>query len=212
MKTGIVFLLLTSIVALELKAQQQNNTNLPDEQTIVSKKFDDKGNLIGYDSTSIFSWKMDTTFNFGVPADSLSHLWNFSGIEQLMNEFWSDSIFGNSRVPRQPFTFGFRFSPFGDQPDDPRQHMFSDSLFAHEFPFQFDSLFFNFDFNTEEEFHHQFNKKFMDDVEERMNRFFFHDETTVFPNFENEEQRKEWEQLMEKHRREMESLRKKWQE
>src|SRR5690606_22322003 len=104
-------------------AQQQKS---PDEQIIVNKKFDDQGNLIEYDSMFIHQWSMDTTFHFGFPGDSLSFQYNFPGIEHFMKEFWRDSLFSHFSFPQQPFSFGFQFSPFGNNHIGRTPNTFSD--------------------------------------------------------------------------------------
>ncbi len=204
-------LLLIFAVAQELMAQQQNEPKMPDEQIIVNKKFNEKGDLIGYDSTAIYTWKTDTTFSFGFPDDSLLQQWDFPGIEQFMNHFRSDSIFGNLPFQKQPFTFGFRLSPFDGQFKEPGRSTFPDSLFDAEFPFRFDSLFFNFNLDSAQIFNPEFSQKFMKDFKERMSRHYFIPDWSGMPNFDNEKQKQEWEQLMEKHQREIENLKHKWQ-
>lgn len=206
-----VLLLLIFAVAQLLMAQQQNEPKMPDEQIIVHKKFNDKGDLIGYDSTAIYTLKTDTAFSFGFSDDSLLQQWNFPGIEQFMDQFRNDSIFGNLPFQNHPFTFGFRLSPFNDQFKDLGQSSVPESLFADEFPFHFDSLFFNFNLDPAQNFNHEFPQKFMKDLEERINRHFFNPDRSDFPNFDNEKQQQEWEQLMKKHRHEIENLKQKWQ-
>ena len=212
MKKVIVFMMLVFLAATNLPAQDQKQNNLPHEQITVNKKFNEKGELTGYDSTAIFTWKTDTTFSIAFPFDSLPFNRRFHGIEQFMNEFFNDSAFGNTFPGSHPFTFGFRVSPFESQPHTKIIPSIPDSLFRDNFPFRFDSLLFNFDFVPSKPYTDEFSHKFMEDFEERMNRYFFDNKSTIFPQFKTEEQRKEWEQLMEKHRRERESLRQQWQE
>jgi hypothetical protein len=213
MKKLVIATLLFSVAVFETTAQQNEKQEIPDEQIIVNKKFDEHGNLIEYDSTYIHQWSVDTTFHFGFPGDSMFYFRNFPGIERFMNEFWNDSVFGKRFFTPQPFSFGFRFSPFGNddlgnrnEPDLP------DSPFQFEFPYRFDSLFFDFGFGPNKS--PGFDHDFYEDFEERLNRhyFRFRDENFAFPGFKNEEHRQEWEQLMEKHRRELEDLQKKWDE
>jgi hypothetical protein len=211
MITGILLITVSGI-----NAQQQKEQESPDEQIIVNKKYDEQGNLIEYDSTYIHQWSTDTTFHFGFPGDSLSYQYNFPGIERFMKEFWNDTVFGSPFFPRQPFSLKFRFSPFDDEEFDlpPGSPWFTDSMILRNFPFQFDSLYFDFGFDPPEKSHHKFNEEFFKDFEQRLNQHFFRfrDENFGFPKFKNKEYQEEWEQLMEKHRQEMEELRKKWQE
>ncbi len=213
MKKFVFLTLIFSVVVFEGKAQQQQEKETPDEQTIVKRKYDEHGNLTGYDSTYIHRWSLDTTFHFGFPGDSLSFQYNFPGIDRFMDEFWNDSLFGSRTFPHQPFSFGFRFSPFDDENIRPHQLPFADSLFSNQFPFQFDSLFFDFGFEPGEKLPPGFDNDFFEDFEKRLNRHFFRfrDENFGFPGFENEEHRKEWEELIQKHQRELEELQKKWQ-
>ncbi|MGC9354439.1 MAG: hypothetical protein ACP5D9_11400 [Mariniphaga sp.] len=213
MKKLVFLTIIFSAVLFGAKAQQQQEQETPDEQIIVNKKYDEDGNLIEYDSTYIHQWSRDTTFHFGVPGDSLSFQYNFPGIERFMDEFWNDSLFGNRDFPHQPFSFGFRFSPFDDENFRKHQLPFADSLFSNQFPFQFDSLFFDFGFEPGEKLPPGFDHDFFEDFEKRLNRHFFRfrDENFGFPGFKNEEHRKEWEELMQKHQRELEELQKKWQ-
>ena len=213
MKRFIYILLMFFIAVFYTHAQQPEKQNTPDEQIIVNKKFDEQGNLLEYDSTYIQKWSTDTTFHFGFPGDSLSFQYNFPGIERFMNEFRSDSVFGKYFPQHLPFSFGFRFSPFEDKNSDPNHFPFSDSLFSAPFPFNFDSLFFDFGFGPDKKLPPEFNNRFFEDFEQRLNQHFhrFRDENFDFPGFKNETHQKEWEELMKKHRREMEELEKKWQ-
>lgn len=214
MKKFIIFSIIFSVGVFEALAQQQQKQETPDEQVIVNKKYDDKGNLIEFDSTYIHKWSMDTTFHFGFPGDSLPSHWKFPGIERFMQEFWGDSLPNNRHFPHQPFSFGFRFSPFDDSNPGNNPFPFSDSLYSAPFPFQFDSLFFDFDFGPNDKLPPGFDNDFFNDFEEQLNQYFnrFRDNNFKFPGFKSEEHRKEWEELMRKHQQELEELQKKWQE
>lgn len=213
MKNLILSMLILCSV-LSVNAQKPEKQESPDEQIIVNKKYDDQGNLIEFDSTYVHKWSMDSTFHFGIPGDSLSSYRNFPGIERFMHEFWNDSAFGNAPFPQQPFSFGFRFSPFDDKNPGNNLLPFSDSLYSAPFPFQFDSLFFDFDFGPNDKLPPGFDNDFFNDFEEQLNQYFnrFRDNNFEFPGFKNEEHRKEWEELMRKHQQELEELQKKWQE
>jgi hypothetical protein len=209
--TGIIFL-----AVFELHAQQQEDHKTPDEEIIINKKYDDQGNLIEYDSTTIHRWSMDTTFHFGFSGDSLFYPWNFPGIDRFMKEFWNDSGPESPAFPRHPFSLHFRFSPFdGDKPNrlqDPP--WLTDSLFRKDFPFRFDSLLFDFSPGPHPKSFHEFDDDFFDDFEQRLNKhlYRFRDKHYAFPELKDKEYLKEWEQLMEKHRLELEELRKKWEQ
>jgi hypothetical protein len=200
MKKLVFTILLLSVCAFVLKAQKQEDQKAPDEQIITNKKFDEKGNLLQYDSTYIHKWSSDTTFRFGFPDDGMSYDLNFPGIKRFMNEFWNDTVFGTPSFSQQPFSFGFQFSPF----DDDEFRKGRRSLFP-------DSLFINF---PSPKNHPGFDQKFMEDFEKRLNEHFFQfrADNFSFPHFKNEEHHEEWKQLMEKHQKELENLRKKWEE
>lgn len=213
MKKSVFITFVLLFAGTAICAQQQNEQKEPDEQVIVKKQYDEQGNLIQYDSVYYHKWTTDTTFHFGFPGDARSFGRDFPGIERFMNEFRNDSVFGKGTFPPQPFSFGFRFSPFDDEDFQNRYKPdFPDSLLLFDFPYRFDSLFFNFDFGPSQKLPHQFDEKFFEDFEERLNRHFFRfrDENFAFPGFKNEEHRQEWEELMEKHRRELEELQNKW--
>ncbi len=213
MKKSIVIAIFLCVSVFAAEAQHQKKQEAPDHQSIVNKEYDEDGNLIKYDSTFISTWSTDTSFHFGFPADSIP--FNFPGIEQFMHNFWNDSLSGDFSFPNQPFTFGFQFSPFGD--DDFGSFMpptFPDSMFSHQFPFHVDSLFFNFGFNQTPGQKPQIDSHFFEDFEERLKEHFFQfrEEGYQFHEFKNEEHRQEWEQLIEQHRQELENLKKKWQQ
>ncbi|SHF87288.1 hypothetical protein SAMN05444274_11144 [Mariniphaga anaerophila] len=213
MKKFIFISIVFAFAVSGAKAQQQKDQKNPDEQVIVNKKYDDQGNLIQYDSTYVHHWSVDTTFHFGFPGDSLSPRFNFPGIERFMNEFWGDSLLDNKAFPREPFSFGFRFSPFDGKNRGNNLTPFSDSLFAAPFPYQFDSLFFDFGVGPNDKFPPGIDEEFFKDFSERLNQQFyqFNEDNFGFPGFKNEEHRKEWEELIKKHQRELEELQKKWQ-
>lgn len=214
MKKLIIFSIIFSVGVFEASAQQQQKQQNPDEQIIVNKKYDDQGNLIEFDSTYIHKWSMDTTFHFGFPGDSLSFHWNFSGIEHFMQEFWGDSLPDSQYFPHQPFSFGFQFSPFDEKNPGNNRWPFSDSLHSSPFPYQFDSLFFDFGFGPNDKLPPGFDNDFFNDFEKQLNQYFnqFRDNNFGFPGFQNKEHQKEWEELKRKHQQELEELQKKWQE
>lgn len=204
MKKNAVLLIIVAI-AFSCSAQQKKEPKEPDEQIIVNKKYDEEGSLIQYDSTYVHKWSLDSTFHFGMPADSLYPFGDFSGIEQFMNKFWNDSVFGSPTFPHQPFSFGFRFSPFDDGDFFGKNRTpIPDSLFQHNFPYQFDSLFFNFGFDPR-----RYDRDIIEKFEKRFEKF---QDDRSFPDFKNKEQMEEWQKLIEKQRKELEEFRRKWKE
>lgn len=199
-------------VALISCAQKNDKDVAPDEQIVVNKKYDDQGNLIQYDSTYVHKWSLDSTYHFGISADSLAPFNNFPGLKQFMNEFWNDSLLGSHEFPQQPFSFGFSFSPFNDEDfwHNNQPHS-TDSLFQRNFPYNFDSLFFDFGLSPGMNLPPGFNQDNFENFEKRLqNRFKELHQNGTFPNFDNKEQMEEWQKLMEKHRKEVETFNKKW--
>ncbi len=186
----LVFILMFSVFA-SLQGWAQKNS--PEEKSIVNKEFDENGNLIKYDSTYVWQWNSDSTFNFSF-GDKFNFGKDFPG---MFGEFFNDSIFEQFGLRNDHF-----FQPFGD--DDFFQH------FNHSFPgFQFEpdsaSNFgfgktdpFNFDFKELEDFH----KRFQDQ---------FSQHNLAVPQFQSPEQQKEWEKLMQKQQKEKEELIKKFE-
>ena len=211
MKKTIFLSAIAFIAAQTAFAQQQEDQKSPDEQVIVNKKYDEQGNLIEYDSTYFHKWTTDSTFHFGVPGDkSLKH-WDFSEIEKFLNEFWNDSAFRNHTYTPKPFSFGFEFSPFGEDSDWSNPRLHSDSLFQN-FPYRIDSLFFKFGTTPFLDKQPEVDHRFFEDFEERLKEHFYRyrDEDYVFPEFENFQHQQEYEQLLEKHRKELDELKEKW--
>ena len=86
-----VFILIIMAVAVSpVFAQKKSAGKMPDEQIKVKRQYDDKGNLIGYDSTCVRSWSLaDTTMT---PADigkMQKEMKNLFGDD--FNRFFSDS-------------------------------------------------------------------------------------------------------------------------
>lgn len=206
---AIVFVTVHSVFA-----QQQKEQKSPDEQIIVNRNYDEQGNLIEYDSTYFHKWTTDSTFYLGIPGDKTLKNWNFPGIEQFMNEFWNDSLFRNRPYTPRPFSFGFEFSPFGEDSDRLNPRLFSDSLFQRNFPYRLDSLFFKFGTTPFPDKQPDIDHKFFENFGERLKEHFYRyrDEDFAFPEFKNFQHQQEYEQLLEKHRKELEELKKKWDE
>ena len=53
-----------------LLVQAQNKKTMPEEKSIVNKEFDENGNLLKYDSTYVWQWNPDSTFNFSFAPSS----------------------------------------------------------------------------------------------------------------------------------------------
>src|SRR5690606_3566963 len=107
----------------------------PDEKSIVNKEYDENGNLIQYDSTSVRSWSSDSTFTF--PLDGTSPFSNgFPGMDEIFRDFFSDST-----QFRYNFPENFLHSPFHDDEFFKQfGQAFPDSLFRGGNPYGSDSV------------------------------------------------------------------------
>ena len=100
------------VLAVDLvQAQTQESTKQPNEQSKVTREYDENGNLIRFDSTYVKSWSSDSTM---APLD----------IEQLqkqMEEMFSGSFGGDSdRFFGNPFSGSAKefFQQFGQEYGD----------------------------------------------------------------------------------------------
>jgi hypothetical protein len=186
----LVFILIFAVF-VSLTGWAQKNT--PEEKSIVNKEFDENGNLIQYDSTFVWQWNSDSTFNFSF-GDKFNFGKDFPG---MFGEFFNDSIFGQFGLGKEPF-----FQPFGDDDFFRRfEHSFPG------FPFERDSAF-NFGFGNTEPFNFDF--KELEDLQKQLQEKFNH-QNLIFPEFKSPEQKDEWEKLMQKQQKEKEELIKKFE-
>jgi len=173
--------------------------NTPDEKSTVKKEYDENGNLIKYDSTTVWQWNSDSTFHFS-PGDNLAFGKEFP---EFFGELNADSIFEK---------FGFLnkdgLMPFNDE-DFFRhfQHSIQDSVFTHRFPFESDSTF-TFHFN--DQFPGNLNFPELEELQKQFQEQFKQHNLMV-PEFSTPEQQEEWEKLMKKQQKEKEELIKKWE-
>jgi len=58
-----VFLVILFLAFVVVQAQSQKSTAQPNEQSKVTREYDDNGNLIRFDSTYVKSWSSDSTLN-----------------------------------------------------------------------------------------------------------------------------------------------------
>ena len=153
-----VFLMLVIMLIGGIAYSQSDKTkkqkNSPQEKVTVNKEYDENGNMIGFDSTYVYSWSGDSSIT-GFPNDAdFSDFFNWKG-----NFFNNDSVSNGD-----PFHgFGFddnEFENFFNQfskmfPDSANQdlysyrndsilHFFGDS--ARSRAFHFDGENFPFDF------------------------------------------------------------------
>lgn len=188
----LISIMFALICAFSFVNAQESKDSIPNEQIIVNKEYDENGNLIRFDSTFIHHWLGDTTFHFNF--DDKQFFGNeFSSMDELIKLFFNDSS-------RQHLIFPHNFQtlPFEDDFFNHFNFLYHDSTFMKEF--KFDSVqpnnhnFVFPDFGL-------FEKEF----EEQFNRMPFYE-------FQSPEQKQEWEELMDQHRKEMEEFRKRWKE
>lgn len=222
MKNILLILAAVLIVANAAAQKKNDNKKQPDEQIIVNKEYDEQGNLLKYDSTYTFEWYSDTSFHF----PGFDGWKDFFGQQAPHRNFFPDDLFADSIMPRMPFFRDFPDSFFEDEwPSEGFRFHFGgpDSMFFRNFSFHQDTAFFfgpdsSFflppgfvlpDMKSFRDFFDEFGD--LQDAESPMLRYFFEEPPRRFDRFQNEEQQREWEQLMEKHHREMEELQRKWE-
>ena len=200
MKKFIILAFLCVAVVVQSSGQKQKQNNKPDEQIRVNKKYDENGNLVQYDSTYVHQLSSDSTFTF-----SFDHNFDFGdNFPQMFDHLNIDSM-----LQQIDSTHNFNFFPFDDED-------FS-GQFDKTFP---DSLTGNFHFNRDSvsQYHPDPQAKIQDflnepgfdqwqkQLQDRLKQL-----GQFTPKFQNEEQKKEWEELMKKQQKEKEDLMKKWE-
>lgn len=196
MRSLITFLILLFCVSNPVWAQKK----VPREKSTVNKEYDENGNLVKFDSTYVWQLNSDSTFNFSFD-DSLKFENQFS---HFFEDFKADSIFQNFGFSNQhmlmPFDDEDFFSHF--------QHSIPDSMFFDGFPFETDSTL---SFNFKNQFPGNFNFKEFDDLQKQLIEKF-NQQNFSYPEFKTQEQKEEWEKLIQKQQKEMEKMMKKWEE
>jgi len=193
-----------------LFAQDIEKEKTPDEQIIVNKKYDENGNLIQYDSTYVHQWSSDSTFQFLFPDDDFFAGKEFPDINEFFQYFMGDSAWEGFQMPDDfghlPFDDEAFFNQFGGR--------FSDSTMMRMLPFGPDSAIQHFYFNNPGNVPPGFGLYNFEEMEKRLNEEMekFRSYNFQMPQFNNGEQEQEWQELMEKHRQEIEELKKKWEE
>ncbi len=195
----VAFLCIVSILpskGQEQKKQKLNNN--PDEQTIVNKKYDENGNLIQYDSTYVHQWSSDSTQNF-----SFDNNFGLDDFPQDFDQSTIDSILQHFGIANH-FDFPLLIM---DDFNGLLNETFSDSIMNH-FHFHKDSINqFHLDPQTQiQEFLNNPNfDKWQKQLQDQLKQL-----NQVAPQFKNDEQQKEWEELIKKQQKEKEELLKKW--
>lgn len=193
-----VFLVAAWLVAVSVGAQTTGKSkNQPREEVKVNKQFDEQGNLVGYDSTYVYSWSSDSTLQAFPPGGAWMDFFgknNFSfGNDSLefQHPFGMDDFFGKSMDD----FFGQFFSP--------------DSLHSgmNFFSFSPDSLGV---FPSDSLRHFSFGNRpfwseFYPTLPDSVNGFDFLPKGMIVPN---DSIRNQHQKLFEQHRKEMEEIRK----
>lgn len=174
-------------------------TNSPDEKSIIKKEYDENGNLILYDSTTVWQWNSDSTFNFSLD-DNFAFGKDFP---DMFEEFFADSIFEKFGMLNE-----HRFPSFNEEDFFSHfKHSVPDSIIIREFPFEHDSIF-NYHFG------HSFPGDFDFPEFENIQKLFeeqLKQHSFKFPEFNSPEQQEEWDKLIQKQQKEKEELIKKWE-
>ena len=188
MKKFLILTILLIAVVLQSRAQEQKKD--PDEQITVNKKYDKNGNLLQYDSTYVHQWSSDSTMNFSF-GNGFPNMMDYSAIDSMLQQF---GIYHN-----------FAFSPFDDEDFfDQFNEMFPDSFLTDHFAFRNDSSL-QYSLNPHSKRQDFFNTPGFDQWQKQMQQQLkqFNE---FMPQFQNEEQRKEWEELMRKQQKEQEEF------
>jgi len=184
----------------QITAQEIKKEFTPDEQIIVNKKYDENGNVIQYDSTYIHQWSSDSTFRFSFHDGDFFAGNGFPDLDEFFRDFMNDSAFRGLSFPNN-------FDPF-ESDDFFRQFQFPDSMMINDFPFQNDSASL---------FLHQqpgFMTPNFEEFRQQLNQYFPNNQFPNFqtPQFNNNDQQEDWEKLIEKHQKEIEELKKQWEQ
>lgn len=190
----ITFLLsMLTIFAIYTNGQNEKEFQNPDEQIIVNKEYDEDGNLIAFDSTYIHQWSSDTVQELF--KDDLFGGNMIPDIEKLMESFIGDSAFHRFSIP-DPFIDENLFKRF--------ERSLPDSAFMRDFGFHVDSIPFGQEFIMPDM------KELQKQMEEHFRGFGFPE--PMMKEKLTDKQKKELDELMKKHQKEMEGLPKKWEE
>ncbi len=198
MKHLLIISAIFFVVSAQVSGQEKSKKDSPDEQTIVNKEYDENGNLIAYDSTYIHQWSSDSSFQSPFLSDDIFAEKDFPD----MNDFF-EGFFGDSAMQNFSFPNAGRFPSFDDEELLKLfGHSFTDSLFINKFSLDNDS---SFNFNRNFEFPN------IDELRERIKEQF-KNQYFQSTEFKNQEQKEQWEKLMQKHQMEIEELQKKWEQ
>jgi len=129
MKRVVLFSLLSLCLVIGLTAQNEvKKKNQPQQNSKVTREYDEKGNLIKFDSVYSYSWSGDSTMMKQFPPEDLSKMFGSEFNLLTDSTFNSQSFFGD---------FDKMFDPFGHF--DAKQ----DSIFLKHFGGKHDLQQFN---------------------------------------------------------------------
>lgn len=121
MKAGFLFLIVSLFLALGTNAQKTDQKpNSPQEKSTVKREYDEKGNLIRFDSTYTYSSSGDTILNQSISPEKIQeffseHFGNKSDSSFTGNSFFEgfDQFFSDPFSSRSDSTFikKFKMSP-----------------------------------------------------------------------------------------------------
>lgn len=153
MKRFVLFLFLSLCLIVSLLAQNTNKkTNLPKENSKVTREYDEKGNLIRFDSVYSYSYSSDST----LMKDFSSK--NFPDVFGGDFSFFNDSTFkGNSFFEEFDRMFADPFNPFDAKQDSIFSKYFEENKHFQHFSNK-DSTAFSFG-NFGDLFNHFFENK-----------------------------------------------------
>lgn len=218
MKKVLFLSFLLTIAVLPGMAQQLGKPkNSPDKEIKVKREYDKEGNLIRFDSLSVFKWSGDSLFNFSASDGWADFFGKDFPFDQFGKQFPGDSLLSLQFPKRFPaLRFFFEddlLKSFGAEADS--------SLFKN-FLFLNDSSFFmgpHSSMMLPPGFFAPDQKGFKD-----LERFFDQDFESLFPDgqfkspgderseeeFISPKQKEEWEKMMRRHQLEQEEFFKKW--
>lgn len=179
----------------------------PDEQITVNKKYDENGNLIQFDSTYVHKWSSDSTLQFSFPDNDFFAGKRMPDMEEFFNEFFNDSVVNGLQGQ-----YHFHYPFFDDEEFMNRlKPFFDDSLFSKHFSGD-NSFLDNFGHDSLYHYPQGFGFANPDDLrkhfDEQLNRWY--GQNNNFHEFKNPQEKEEWDKLMEKHQKEIDAFRKKW--
>lgn len=210
-----ILLLLATVTGSQAQ-QAKKNQQAPDKQISVNREYDENGNLIRFDSTYVYRWSTDSTFQFPIGKG-----WEDLLGKEFFQHDWSSRFFNDSSAHLPPFTGKFPFSFFDDDDFFRGFGTLPDSVFNRHFSFRQDTTFFmgpDSSFLLPPGFFLP-DMRGMEDLQklfdERFKSFapndFFSNPDRQQRRYINPEAQDEWEKLLNKQKKELEEFRKRWE-